>query len=181
MRDVIFAIDDCNYQHRASFEAWLLDNGGKKLIGKYTHTNGEAVKEVSYLIGEELFDVVKSQGYVDNQESILFVTRCNKQYASLFYPATKTAVALGSMVHVPWEEAERESAWTFDPMHERYFICKAGNPDRESPEARKQRKLFGAIEAVLNQYESGQGAKGRLEVMRDLRKQFNEQKPKWID
>lgn len=180
MQDVIFAIDQRNWQAVAVFEQWVRDNGGKLLIGCYTHLDYQKVKERSYLVSEEAFETVKRMGIVADQESFLYVTRCNKQYATLVY-ASGDVVPLGSMKAVSEEVALRESAWTYDPLYGRYFICVGGNPDNESPEARKQRELWDAVEEALRCYNESVLGMERIKAMTELQRVLDEQKPKWIN
>lgn len=184
MQDVIFAIDACNYQAQASFEAWLRSVGGKVLLGQYKMDDGTVVRERSYLVSEKDFEVVLRMGVVANQESFLKVTRCNKQYAALFWDDWEgwQEKPLGSMCQVSAEEAAAEDNWTYDPAFDRWYVCKHENPDRESMEARKQRELWAAVDAVLHQYEQGPVDQiKRLVLMTKLKKVRDEQKPKWIE
>ena len=177
---VIFAIN-AHYQTLA-FAKWFsnvmlargIDN--KVLLGHYTYLNGEEVDEYSFLISEEDFDRHREgflAAYIYEQESFLYVTSCNKQYATLhFADPLKAPEACGCLKDVSAEEARKAPAYTYDPEYDRFFITVA-NSQSEAPAERDARELWAAIDAVLTTYGCGVSL-NKLASARD------KQKPKWL-
>lgn len=126
---VIFSIDDPSDQRIEDFHAWLvkheLTSKVKAMIGCY-----KGQEEPSFIASQDVFRLyVQEHGWVDKQESFLFVTGCNKAYATLFYRAERRSVPLGSMQQVSEEVARSHDAWTWDFTYNNWYICADGNPD----------------------------------------------------
>jgi len=94
-------------------------------IGSY---KGEL--EVSFMCRSDDFEAyILNSGYVDNQESILRVSECNKQYAELYFLAEQGRVSIGSLKSVDKATAMGHDAWTYRPDLNTYWIAVDGNPD----------------------------------------------------
>ena len=175
--NVLFALDDTlDAQHHAAVVDWIKFCGGKLFAGKYTHDDGTVVREASYMLSEEDFDRMRgfSPRTVAGQESFLYITSCNKQYATLVY-ANGDRETLGSMHSVTQKEAMDSPAFSLDYATGNYFVCKQGNPDKESPEARNQRKLWAAVDTLLDG-----GFDDAWDALRELEDVRAVMKPKWL-
>lgn len=181
---VIFSVDE-RYQSNAIAGSmahnWLLTMGAKPLLGAYTmRDTGRVVMERSYLLSEKLFeDAVRNSPLVQEQESFLFVTECNKQYATLHFADGLTYKDLGCLKAVSQAEAIKADDWSYDPFFNRYFIT-VPNSQSEAPAERDARELWDAIEDMLYSQAHGSinscdNAAAKLRAIRD------KQKPKWID
>lgn len=181
--NVIFAVDQIDLIRRAVINNIILSYGGKVLAGQYTMAStGERVTEVSYLLDSELFEKLVGERVlpVEGQESFLYVTSCNKQYATLRYADGRTE-ALGSLHSVTKEEAHASPAFTFDPLTNTYWVTKPGNPDKEAPADRDARELWAAIDAVLDTYVFIPLGGYPSQELADLAAVRDKQRPKWLD
>ncbi len=87
--------------------------------------------EKAFIMDSADFDKhVKDSGFVDGQESFLYVASGNKMESVLFYPASGKRVAIGCMRAVAPEIALASEAWTYRPDLGVYWIARKGNPDR---------------------------------------------------
>ena len=88
MKYTIFSIDSANDLHTLAKFTRRLDE--KRALGKL-HGNvvmcvGSYKGQLEYsflMLTRDYFDFVHTSGYVGNQESVLRVSECNKQYADL--------------------------------------------------------------------------------------------------
>jgi hypothetical protein len=102
-----------------------LDGNVVQCIGSY-----KGALEVSFIMLTSDFETyVKPYGFVDNQESVLRVSECNKQYADLEF-SDGSRKNVGSLRDVTKEEALAQEAWTYRPDTQQYWITVEGNPDR---------------------------------------------------
>lgn len=123
---IIFSIDDENNPStRLDFET-LLDNnniGYKRLTGCY-----EGLTEVSYIINAEDYQFIYESGYIDFQESILWLTDKSdargRREAFLHYNETGELKHLGWFGQVSREEALKAHCWTYRKDLDAYFITK---------------------------------------------------------
>lgn len=125
---VLFAVDPTapywdsfqEYMHGMAF-----DDRYKECIGSY---NGE--EEQSFIMPLNLFnEYVRHSGYVDDQESFLTITGCNKAYAVLEYQDGRPNEGLGSMQQVSEAIARTYPSWTHRLDTNAWYICAHGNPD----------------------------------------------------
>jgi len=185
MANVIFAIDrhvSANFVTLTALETIIRERGGKKLQGKYTHKDGTEVYERSYLVSEDVwFKHFAGQPYVSEQESILIVSECNKQYAHLRYLDGVTPDEhLGCLTHVAAEDAREAPAWSYDPLHNRFFIC-TENSQSSAPaedDAVAMWKLFDQYLADI-EYRGAYGPHVRR-FAEDLKELVANKKPRWI-
>ena len=133
MKYTIFSIDNVNDIHTlAKFTRYMdehramgkLKGGIKVCIGSY---KGELEQSFTMLTSD-FQSFVKTSGYVANQESILEVSECNKQYADLVF-SDGTRESIGSLKDVTKEEAMKHEAWTYRPDLNKYWVAVQGNPD----------------------------------------------------
>lgn len=134
MRNVIFSIDNENVPLCLAifkqFFAGLQTEGKAKgnlipIIGAY-----KGQTENSFLCKEsDFWTHIEPAGFCDNQESILYITECNKKYADLFFLATDETQNLGSMHEVSEAEALASEAYSYRPDKKMFWIAKPGNPD----------------------------------------------------
>jgi len=128
-RYVVFSIDyDDNGTVRQFFEnhfkSYATDNL-VKLIGMY-----DGKKENSYLCNERDFkDVVYKSRFIKNQECVMFVTACNKQYTTLVFLEDNKEVYLGCLKDVSEEIAMQSDAWSYRPDMDKYWVTVNNNPD----------------------------------------------------
>lgn len=108
------------------------------VIGAY---NGKA--EFGFIANyADFINIIMDGGFVGEQESVLTVTACNKQYATLwfndgqgkFFTRESGTKALGSLKQVSKTVALDNSAWTFRPDINAWFITAHDNPDRVPPQ-----------------------------------------------
>lgn len=147
MKYTIFSIDhNDSDQVRSNFRAYFSSCGATGMLidclGCY-----KGKQEYSFICLSNDFDAfVWATGWVDNQESVLRVSECNKQYAVLEYaqfdnpivdyPSNK--VHIGSLKSVSKAEALRHDGWTYRPDIDVYFITVKGNPDSVPCEDRRR-------------------------------------------
>lgn len=134
MKYTIFSIDNVGDLHTlAKFTRHLdtLRSMGKlrgnviPCIGSY-----KGVLEQSFLMrSDDYGEHVDNTHYMDNQESILRVSECNKQYAELYFLAEEGRVPIGSLKSVSKAEAMHHDAWTYRPDLDIYWVSVYGNPD----------------------------------------------------
>jgi hypothetical protein len=101
----------------------------KTLLGSYKGT-----REVSFLVSRDRFDDVMSQGFLDQQESILVLKGTNahdQRIAEIVYlnaneeqPEGVLAEEVGIFVEATREEAEAQDGYSFDPSNEKFYIIK---------------------------------------------------------
>lgn len=122
--------------------------------------------------------------FLAGQESVLAVTKCNKQYATLFFledgkitQQSRTA-ALGSMVQVSGEEAVANGDYTLDPKLGIFFVAKKENPDRMSRADREATDLWNAIDGLILAHFAGENLWGTLQV---LINEHKKQRPPWLE
>lgn len=66
------------------------------------------------------------------QESVLLVSECNKQYATLFFFDGRPDESLGSLKETPEKDVGGQD-YTFEPLLNRYFVTTKDNPDGVPP------------------------------------------------
>lgn len=127
---VIFSIDGCDdplicnqFLNRVTHHPERVNNI-IPLIGMYS-----GVRERSFMMEREDFLNCVPVTYYYNQESILWVTECNKQYATLEY-SDGTAEGIGCIRCVSEAEALAADGWTYRPDLDKFYIAVDGNPDR---------------------------------------------------
>ena len=138
MKYTIFAPDD---QSLVDFYSWLYNlqvrPNPRLIIGCY---KGQI--ETSIIMRSDDFEHMRATtAMVDNQESVMRVSGCNKAYCELVYldgnadGNTKTGVGrvefLGSLHEVTPAEALASEAWSYRPDVNggTYWVAKMGNPD----------------------------------------------------
>lgn len=134
MRYTIFSIDDVsNIRALAKFTRHVDTlNAMNKLNGNVVQCIGsyKGVLEVSFIMRtDDYAKWVEPYGYTKEQESVLQVSACNKQYADLVF-ANGSRMNVGSLRDVTKEEALTQEAWTYRPDTNQYWITVEGNPDR---------------------------------------------------
>jgi hypothetical protein len=157
----------------------LFTEGGMKrpqpLVGCYDGT-----VEAAWITTTAALDAIGQswqEHLIGDQESVLLVSGCNKQYAELLYLADGRREPLGSLTQVTREAAQQEDAWTYNPQTSQWFVCRHENPDREAPADKDARALWAAIDAVLE----SEPYSGELDLaMSALRKVRGTMKPKWL-
>lgn len=139
---VIFCIDDATKyrlfeSHVNATKPEGCENAFARARGRYNH----GLLERTYIMhGDVFLHVMDAQSltveagwsFMDDQESILLVTKCNKQYATLFFNPVldRPNLALGSLCEVPEDEALASGSYTYREDIDCYFVCKHENPDR---------------------------------------------------
>lgn len=92
----------------------------KPLIGSYQGTT-----EHSFIA--RMSDYRHIEPWLNDEESILHIhdydARDNPR-ATLLYLKEGTEIDLGRMYPVSREEALAEHSWTYDPVYQRYFVCR---------------------------------------------------------
>lgn len=102
----------------------------KPLVGRW---NGET--EQSWLVPSEAVQALEAAQLISQQEAILFVSSCNKMYATMWYTEQRVFEAMGSMCAVSADEASEHAGYTYDPATNVYYVCKDENPDKVPPDA----------------------------------------------
>jgi hypothetical protein len=178
---IIFSLDnDVNVMAQALMQTL----GAKPMLGRYKmRGTGEYVTEQSWLLPEHVFmGRVFGTGLIKNQESVLQISGCNKQYAHLLFLKDGYLLLvdnehLGFLKAVSKAEAETAGEWTYDIREGRYFTVVA-NSQSEAPHERDQRELWAAIDDLIVSDNAG-GLVGdkltRLQMCRD------KMRPKWLD
>lgn len=133
MKYVIFSIDNVNDTHAMAKFMRHMDTQRAmgKMSGNMVHCIGSYKGEIepSFLMRFDDFqEHVIGRGFVENQESILRVSECNKQYAELVY-ADQSRESIGSLKSVSKDEAMKHDAWTYRPDLNIYWVAVQGNPD----------------------------------------------------
>lgn len=179
MAHVIFALDeDTRALDRSAAVALIEGNGGKSLIGCYSHEDGRKITEPSYILHEDAFRRLNNGGLlpVGGQESFLKVSECNKQYAWLVWNhEERDNTYLGCLTCVSMEKAMEAPSWTFDPQLNRWFIT-TDNSQAAAPHEEDQIELWAAIDRVLLIAGKHTGDRALMQ----LRKCRDKMKPKWI-
>lgn len=134
MKYTIFSIDKWYEVHQIAKFLRHVDtlSALQKLQGRVIPCVGsyEGVLEVSYICRSDDFDThILNSGYVSGQESFVRLSECNKQYAELEYQHTGVRKSLGSLKSVDKDTAMKETAWTYRPDLNTYWITVKGNPD----------------------------------------------------
>jgi len=185
MTHVIFAVD--TRIHRDIVEAkkvsnWLIGTlGAKVLLGAYKmRGTGVAVTELSFLLPENVFDgYVNGTGIVSKQESFLYVSECNKQYATLkFTDKSIPDEYLGCLKRVGRDEAMEKGEYSYDPITKQFFIVVA-NSQNEAPAERAARELWQAVDLTLNAIKYG-SVSSLASAAEKLTKIRDEQRPRWL-
>ena len=87
------------------------------------------VSERAFIMeGNDFHNCVENK-LIENQEAVLWVSSCNKQYCTLQFKDGSHKF-VGCMKHVTKEEAFAAGDWTYVPQVDRYFTIVQGNPDR---------------------------------------------------
>lgn len=131
-RDVIWAPDDQSPAFLATIQAmWRgmeTDGNLVPVIGSY---KGES--EFAFICSEKDYrEVVAERRWTEEQESVMVISRCNKQYAILEY-SNGELEGIGSVKEVSMREALEKDAWTYDPETSKWFITVDGNNDDVPP------------------------------------------------
>lgn len=135
---IIFSISEHHLiGEEGAFAVFLLmegiDQRVKRCIGSY---KGQI--ETSYITSVEVFHFIDKSGWLDDQESVLEVSGCNKMYTTLHYreDSSRWGVRrirkpefLGSMHCVSETVAKLYDAWTFVEHQNRWYVAVKGNPD----------------------------------------------------
>lgn len=142
-RYTIFSIDrEYDEDVREAFEVFFEDTVGTvsrlvRCVGSY-----KGILETSWICSTNDFNnFIWGTKWVANQESVLLVSACNKQYASLMFSdfskkdASVDTLSLGSLKSVDAEEAMKHDAWTYRPDLGIYWIAVKGNPDTVPPQS----------------------------------------------
>lgn len=144
MKYTIFSIDDeQDASTRIGFRLmFAMSDARGNLIECRGSYKGKT--ENAFMCRSDDFDAfVWGTGWVDEQESVLRVSECNKQYARLDYADFSNPVVdehnpvrsegIGSLKSVSEEEAMQHAAWTYRPDLNIYWIAVEGNPDHTPP------------------------------------------------
>ena len=133
MKYVIFSIDNQDSVFWRGVLAGLFRSARGNLVPCVGSYNGET--ELSWLCLRSDFDaIVANTDLIANQESIMAVSECNKQYARLeFLDGERENVPLGSLKSVSREEAMKHASWTYRTDRGMYWISVKGNPDTVPP------------------------------------------------
>jgi hypothetical protein len=125
---IVFALDNQNEFCRTALLLLMGPDRFRKVTGCY-----KGVKERALVCSKGTFLelLMNSPELVENQESILVTTRCNKLYASLMFFKDGSRLELGSLHTLPKEEALSCDAWSYRPDLGKYFVAKRGNPNRK--------------------------------------------------
>lgn len=157
---IIFALDS-NVNIIAA--ALMHRLGAKPIIGRYryrTDLNLDAfAQEQSWLLPLDLFEEhVLGTDMIEDQESVLQVSGCNKQYAHLRFLSEGNYSGLtehvGCLKAVPQAEAIDNEEWSYDIQQGRYFIA-VKNSQSEAPAERDQRELWAAIDNLVSAHHRG--------------------------
>lgn len=132
MKYVIFSIDNEHDPFWRGVLAGMFTAAQGKLVPCVGSYNGET--EHSWLCLRSDYDaIVAPTTMMDNQESIMAISECNKQYARLEFLDGRENVGLGSLKSVSAEEAKRHSSWTYRPDIDVYWVSVKENPDTTPP------------------------------------------------
>ncbi len=186
---IIFAIDK---SANIMATALMHQLGAKPLIGRYRMRLEDEeydtfVEEQSWLLPLDVFeDKVLGTDMLSEQESVLQVSGCNKQYAHLrmldTYRTHDTGVVsmyLGCLKAVSEKAAREAGEWSYDIMNDRWFIT-VTNSQSEAPAERDARELWAAVDAMVRAVEEDRWAaiNTAANVLTEIR---DKQKPKWLD
>lgn len=134
MKYTIFSIDNPNDWHTMAKFMRHVDSlrALSKLKGEVIQCVGmwEGRLEPSFLCRTDDFeDHVRSKGWCDNQEAVLQVSECNKQYAQFLWLETGHTEFAGSLKSVSKDTALKENGFTYRPDLDTYWVLVSGNPD----------------------------------------------------
>ena len=185
---VIFAVDD---DARIFAEAFLHNINAKPLTGAYKmRETGENVYEESWLLPKDVFEAkVLGSPIIRDQESVLIVSGCNKQYATLRYMIDGEYACwtedeyLGCLKEVSQREAIEAGEYTFDRGTGRYFIT-VDTSQSESPHERDQRELWDAIAGLLDVIDIDLNSNFSEELLDCADRLWfarDKMRPKWLD
>ena len=112
---VIFSIDNVSdvrtlakFLHHMDVQKAMMYMQGNLVM---CHGSYKGQIETSFICHRTDFDkLVEPYGFVSNQESILRVSECNKQYATLEYLPTRRLESIGSLKSVSKKEAMKQDA-----------------------------------------------------------------------
>jgi len=192
MNHVIFATDG-DFVEQIAIKQIVEAAGGVSVVGKYTKMetlDATVVFEQSYILNYAKFNELLWAGQLPmkNQESVLVVSECNKQYATLRFLedgkfAGRPDKYLGCMKRVTEKEAKAQQAWTYKPTTGEWFIV-VDNSQSEAPAERDARELWAAIDGVLNGWAEVEdivdvgGTMGpRVDALLAVR---DKKKPRWL-
>ena len=129
----IFSIDNVS-EHR-SLSKFLHHMDKEKAIGRMSGNLVQCIGsykgklELSFIVsGSDYAAHIANSRWIKDQECVLEVTECNKQYATLIY-GNGEKVGIGSLKSVDKDAALSQEAWTYRPDVDQYWISVAGNPD----------------------------------------------------
>lgn len=134
MKYTIFSIDNPNDWHNMSRFMRYVDEimAMRKTKGRFIQCVGSWMGklEPSFICRtDDFLEHILESGYVEDQECVLQVSECNKQYAQLWYLDDDKKESLGSLKSVSKQEAETQDGWTYRPDLNIYWIAVKGNPD----------------------------------------------------
>ena len=130
----IFSIDNVDNPHALAKFLRYMDTAKamQNMTGNLIQCIGsyKGKLEISFILNERDFNkLVRGKWWIENQESVLEVTQCNKSYATLVYLADGARESIGSLKNVSGVEAMQNDAWTYRPDLDQYWISVEGNPD----------------------------------------------------
>tara|TARA_Y100000296_G_scaffold66371_1_gene78414 strand:+ start:40738 stop:41256 length:519 start_codon:yes stop_codon:yes gene_type:complete len=130
MKYIIAAIDD---QSPLGVNQFMGHMTGQKLVGSVFPCVGSynGKQEWSFLMDQRDF-LEHALPFCSGQESILKISECNKQYATLAF-RDGTEKGIGSLKSVSQEEALKHASWTYRPDLKLFWIAVNGNPDTIPP------------------------------------------------
>ena len=121
--NTFFALDDgIPASLRIATDSLIRANGGRKCMGRYTHTDGNVVYEDSYVMRSSAFEAIRKHLPIDGQESIMNVGIF--RHAHLIFTDGRDKVYLGKLSSVTRHEAMAADAWTYDVTYDEWLICK---------------------------------------------------------
>jgi len=133
----IFAINDYHNDMDFYMHARMdLGLSAKQIIPCRGMYKGET--EISYLVAENTFENhFRCSHWIDEQESVLRISGCNKAYAELQYLCGDTGLTfditgLGSMVCVSQGVATSRDSWTQRSDNGLHYVTEKMNPDHHA-------------------------------------------------
>ncbi|ANS06203.1 hypothetical protein HOR19_gp10 [Phage MedPE-SWcel-C56] len=134
---VLFSIDRQNNPMFVHFmkEAFRQINPGvvlQTMIGKY---KGQV--EYSWMTTVDAFNAfyeTAGADFMSNNESVMLVSECNKQYAALFYLHLVDGMQLKNLGSLRSTSAVEDGVdFTYNPSTKMYWVVAEGNPDTAPP------------------------------------------------
>lgn len=129
---VIFSIDkENNPLFLSAFASYIAncDLDGDNCLPVIGCYKGQT--EHAFIINAKHFEAhVKPSGFVDGQESFLYVASGNKAEALLVFQDGRESVDIGCMKQVEESVAKACDAWTYRPDLGVYWVAMEGNNDR---------------------------------------------------